>query len=201
MNKISIDISGNSSKEIKNTHLIISVKTIRDNSSMIVVGYPGMKNTIKNMEIGDTLLFETPEDGIYEVRVMTILYNSVTLLISQISPKIGLMGGYVTDDPLNSNFTNDEKSKIKESIQNTKNNLSKNQNISKEKLDLIYKKLDDIQNASERLGRKDWINYVAGSLTSLSISASFSNETRIFLFQTLNTSFEWLFNNAMRLIT
>ncbi|MCD6259144.1 MAG: hypothetical protein J7J31_06020, partial [Helicobacteraceae bacterium] len=128
MNKISIDISGNSSKEIKNTHLIISVKTIRDNSSMIVVGYPGMKNTIKNMEIGDTLLFETPEDGIYEVRVMTILYNSVTLLISQISPKIGLMGGYVTDDPLNSNFTNDEKSKIKESIQNTKNNLSKNQN-------------------------------------------------------------------------
>lgn len=159
-----------------------------------------MQNTAKDMYVGDALLFETPEDGILEVRIMEINSSSIKVLVSQVSPKLGLMGGYVSENPLNSNFTDDEKFKIKESIENIKNELSKNQKISKEQLDLVKEKLDDIQNASERLGRKDWIQYVMGSLTSLFISAAFHDETRKTIFQIFGISFEWLFK-GVQLIT
>jgi len=202
MKKISVTINDNSSVQVKDTNLIISARTINrmNYTCEVIVGYAGLKNINKTMSVGDTALFESPEDGVFEVRMMHVAPFSVDVLISQISPNKGLLGGFVEGDQTNSIFTAEELSKISKSINNVKNNLSINNNISSPEFELISRKLDQIEEASNRLGRKDWINYVAGTLTSLCISAAFSTDVTTSLFQSVNAAFSWFFDSTLRLL-
>ena len=147
------------------------------------------------MYIGDAILFETTNDGIVEVRLLST--SMLEFLITQISPRLGISGGFVSDDPNNSSFSLIEIERIENSIKEIQSGLSCSSIYSSEQIKLINKKLDDISEASKRLGRKDWMNYVAGTLTSLYISAAFSPETAKGLFKTVNDTFLWLFNNAL----
>jgi hypothetical protein len=114
---------------------------------------------------------------------------------------LGVLAGPVGDDPNNSSFTREEVVQIADSVSKAKFALAKRHDLAPEQLELIARKLDEIQVASERLGRKDWINYVAGTLTSLCISAAFSPEVTKAIFQTINTAFAWLFANGILLIS
>ena len=159
-----------------------------------------MPNVTKNMQVGDAVLFESPTNGICEVRAMMVSYVSIKLLISQVSPKQGILGGFVDDDPRNLEFTPDEQDHVSDSVAKAKIELSKNKEISQEQLALIERKLNEIQEASGRLGQKDWMNYVAGSLTSFCISASFSPGVTSAVFHAVNSSFSWLFESTLKLV-
>jgi hypothetical protein len=184
-------------------NLIVSVRYINvDNHCCeITVGSPGLPNVVKTMYTGDAVLFETPTHGILEVRMMAHNSVKVDFLVSQVSPHLGIAGGVISDDPSNIAFTQEEIHQIADSINKVQDELAKSGNYSSEQLELINRKLGEIQDASNRLGRKDWINYVAGSITGLCISAAFSPDTTKDLFKSINGAFSWLFNNALQLLS
>ena len=184
------------------TSLIISVRAIRPGDSDVVVGFPGLPNVTKNLENGDAVLFETPLEGTLEARMIAIDYpKSVQFLVSRVSARAGLLGGIAYEDPNNSPFSDAELERIAASIEAAKVQIKLRLDIRPEQLELIERKLDEIGFASERMGRKDWVNYVAGSLTSVCISAAFAPDLTRAVFVAVNTAFGWLFTSALVLIS
>lgn len=197
MRKETIQIQTTKSGSVSFSHLIVSLKNLVAYARCsTVVGYPGLPNVKAQMELGDAMLYETTENGILEVRATAIHSSAVEFTVTQVSPRLGFGAALATSDPNNLPFADDERLRINESIDNVKANLQESGKYMEGQLSLIYRKLDEIYDASGRLGRKDWVTYVAGSLTSLCISAAFSpDETRSF-FGTVNSAFSWLFTNA-----
>lgn len=192
-----VEIKESESGSVSFSRLVISVSKLDGYKQCnTVIGYPGLPNVKENLSLGDAVLYETTEDGIIEVRATKLNVSAAQFLVSQVSPRLGLGAALTTDDPSNLLFTEAERTRIEQSIETVKSDIAASNRHSKEQLELIYRKLDEIYAASGRMGRKDWLNYVAGSLTSLSISAAFSPDATKSLFQTVNTAFTWLFTNA-----
>jgi len=189
-------VSASSSGRPDFSNLILTVRTIHFTSCSVVVGQPGLPNVLKTLELGDAILFETFSDGILEIRLTAFGENQVEFLVTQVSPRLGLVAGLIDDDPGNSPFSESELARISESITELKEQLKASLNYAPEQLDLISRKLDEIQSASQRLGRKDWLNYVAGTLTGTCISASFAPDVTKSLFKSMGAAFSWLLNNA-----
>jgi hypothetical protein len=110
------------------------------------------------------------------------------------------MAGLTDGDPNNLRFTAAERQRITDSINRLQSEIRKIPNISQEQLDLILRKLDEMNKASERLGRKDWINYVIGTLTSIGISAAFAPDAMRAVFHSVSAAFTWFFNNPLVLL-
>jgi hypothetical protein len=197
MKQSSITIEGNTSGQTDFGNLIISLRSTSTASGCVaVIGHPGLPNVVEKMHNGDAVLFETPEDGILEIRAIRVGNLEAEFLITQISPRSGFAGGFISDDPNNSPFSEAERIHIKDSISELKAELRQTGNFTGEQLELVNRKLDDIQSASERLGRKDWINYTAGTLTSLCIAAAFAPDVTRRIFESLNSAFSWVFTHG-----
>lgn len=106
----------------------------------------------------------------------------------------------LNEDPSNLRFSERELSRIADSVVEAKEKLESSGNFAPAQLALLGRKLDEIESASRRLGRKDWMNYVAGSLTSVCIAAAFAPDITKRLFDVLNAAFEWLFANSSTLL-
>lgn len=72
MKQIIINIGQQSSQKIDFASLIVSVRETYGSHCEIVVGCPGQQNVVKDVKVGDAVLFESPSDGILEVRVLTM---------------------------------------------------------------------------------------------------------------------------------
>ena len=188
------------SAKVKNTQLIISIPNKTTNQCDVSIGYVGMPNSTHKMKVGDNAFFETPTDGTFEVRLVKISAYHGHFLVSRISPRSGLTAGIATDDVNNKSFSSSELERVVESISQLKSNLARSSAFQREQLDLIDRKLSDIEAASQRLGRKDWITYVVGALTSLCTTAAFSDEARKTLFISANEAFRWLFESSFVLL-
>lgn len=199
MDSEEIKVSANHSARLDSSGLILSVRQIHEYECELVVGYPGLPNATHLVQTGDAILYETPSSGMFEVRVLTFSYVDVTFLVTHISPHGGLAAAFVTSDPNNTPFTPEEAERISQSIDTIKNDLLEQALLQPDQLDLISRKLDEIQEASKRLGRKDWINYAAGMITSVCVSAAFSQETTKSIFVSLNAAFTWLFGNILQI--
>jgi len=200
MKESTITIRENASGRPEFGRMIISVRQTNTSYCEVVIGYPGLPNVVQQMYNGDAVLYETTQDGILEVRVTALNSIQAEFLISQVSPRFGIIAGALEDDPNNSPFNDLELKRIKTSIESLKNQLKISAEFAPEQLSLINRKLDEIASASQRLGRKDWINYVAGTLTAMCISASFAPETTKHIFTLVNSAFSWLFTNSILLI-
>lgn len=196
-----IVVRENSSERLDFANLILSVRTTYGSKSEVVVGCPGLPNVVDEVKIGDAILFETYNDGVFEFRALSMDAHQIQLLISQISPRLGIVGGFVDDDQSNTPFTSMELDKVAASIKHLQDDIKQIQNVTPEQLKLIDRKLKDMQDASQRLGRKDWINYVAGTLTTMCVSAAFAPETSKALFKAVDSAFRWLFDNALILLS
>jgi hypothetical protein len=152
------------------------------------------------METGDCVLFETPQTGVFEVRVLYQNAVLVKLLVTQVSPQPGIAGAFISTDPSNAPFTENELKRVEQSIVAIRQLLIAQGELPREQVELLARKLDEIQDASNRLGRRDWINYVTGALTSVLVGAAFSNEARALVLTTFNSAFAWLFQNTVELI-
>ena len=204
MYQTEISVSERGSTKVENTKLIISIQKIihsmHTTECDVLIGCVGMPNSTHKMQVGDYVFFETTTDGTFEVRLMSIETGLGYFLVSQISPRSGLTAGIATDDVNNKSFSSSELERVVESISQLKSNLGQSSVFQKEQLDLIDRKLSEIEAASQRLGRKDWITYVAGALTSLCTTAAFSDEARKTLFISANEAFRWLFESAFVLL-
>lgn len=202
MENTNVTIRQDSSESVEFADLVLSVRKTRPNFSAcdVVIGSPGLPNISQEMKTGDALLYETPSIGVVEVRVMSINVAQASFLVSHVSPRPGIAGGFIDDDPNNSPFTAAELAEVTKSIKRIQADLTQLPNVTTEQIDIISRKLDDIQAASQRLGRKDWMNYVAGTITSICVSAAFAPETTKSLFKLINTAFRWFFDNALVLL-
>ena len=201
MKQSTITVSANSSATVDFAPLVVTLRQVPGPTCEIVVGYPGLKNVTDSMSTGDILLYETPNDGILEVRLMSHAGLRAVFLVSQVSPRSpGLALGLLTDDPTNSAFSSDELQKITESIEKLKMHLDITKLFAPEQLRLLADKLVEIEAASQRLGRKDWIMYAAGTLTTICVSAALAPDQTRALFEFANAAFEWLFGTALVLL-
>lgn len=199
MTKEVIQIKQNNSEEIGSFNLIISVREIRDNRVNVAIGYPGLPSLKNWLSTGDELLYETPQ-GTFDIRVMSQTLFEAKFLVTLLSPMPSIIAGFSSSDPSNTQFSQIELEKIALSIEDVKTKLSLQPEIQPEQIALINRKLDEINYAATRLGRKDWINYAAGAITSTCVSAAFTPNIAKSIFSSLNSAFAWLFNGATLLI-
>lgn len=191
-----LEVKASDSEVMDSTGLVLTVRSCFGSYSVIVVGFPGLPNEERKVYTGDALLFEAPT-GTYEIRVLNQDSFIVRFLVTQISPTPSIAGAFSSSDPSNTPFSTEEIAKIKLSLDEVKKKISSQASIQPEQLDLIHKKLDEINDASSRLGRKDWINYAAGAITSTCASAAFAPEVTKHIFLSLNSAFSWLFSSAL----
>jgi len=199
MNEEIIEVSENDSVRMETTGLVLTVRHTFGKESDITVGFPGMPNETRRVFTGDALLYETLS-GTFEIRVLTQNNSRVRFLVTHISPRPGIAGAFVTSDPNNAPFTQEELEKIAHSVEQVKSAISAQSGMLPEQIALVHKKLDEIKDASTRLGRKDWINYVAGVITSTCASAAFAPEVTMRIYSSLNSAFSWFFSNALQLL-
>lgn len=100
----------------------------------------------------------------------------------------------------NTPFTSQERKRIAQSIQQIRIEISTHSDIAAEKLDFISRKLADIESASDRLGRKDWINLTLGTLTSIVVSIGLEPSTAKVLFSVAGKALSWLFDSGLKIL-
>ncbi len=196
MEKIQIEVSENDSEEVGSTPLYLCVQTARGKNCDVIIGYPGLDSKDCTLSTGGAILYETPT-GTFHIRVKTQNYEKVNFVVTLLSPTPSIAGAFNSTDPSNTEFSELERAKIRSSFEKVKVELRSRHDIAQEQIELINKKLDDILEASDRLGRKDWINYAAGLLTSTCVSAAFTPAVTETIFLTINSAFGWLFSGAI----
>jgi hypothetical protein len=184
------------------TGMIITVRQIKQLEVDVAVGYPGIPNTVGLMRPGDAVLLETPSRGLLEARLLSFSYQAdiTKFLVTEVSPRIGLVAGAADIDPANTPFTESQLGQISNSIQEARESVSGIQGLQPEQIQLVQRKLDEILDAASRMGRKDWVNYVAGSLTSVCIAGAFAPDVTRGIFSAVNAAFAWLFTSGILLI-
>lgn len=173
-----------------------------DNTSFaeLVMGAPGLPNVKKKLYLGDAVIYQTPNYGVVEVRVMELFKESVHLMITVVTPRSGFSAGFDDTSTLNAQFSTDEIDRIKNSVDRIVTNMSTRADVNPEQLDFLRSKLSEIALASSRLGRKDWIMFVIGTLTNVITSVAFPPEAAKALISFLNAELSWVFQNALRLL-
>jgi hypothetical protein len=197
MKQVTYSVRENSSRKSEIGNLIVSVRSSRAGQCEVVVGYPGMANVSKRLQTGDAILYETIGDGVVEIRATKVDNFESEFLVTQVSPRSGMLAGNINEDLRNTPFTESELTKVQVSIQRIKTELRRESKLSSEQFDLISRKLDEIQSASERLGRKDWMNFAMGTLTSTFVSAAFAPDAAKEIISTINSAFAWFFSEAI----
>ncbi len=199
MEQITVIVGVGESEIAPENGIILSVKGSMIGAAEAVVGRPGMPNLDASFTLGSAVLFETPE-GLYEVRLMSASPTRANFLITQITPKPGLAAGFVEQDVENSRFTSDERVQITRSVKTIRLAMAQRTDLASEQLDYITRKLNEIDEASGRYGRKEWMNLVLGTLTSTAVQAGLESQTAKALFQAAGQALSWLYQGGLTLI-
>ena len=194
-----VSISERNSIHSDQTGLIISAVHTFIDAAELVVGRPGLRNLEVTLSLGGAALFETPE-GVFEVRVLSTFSTRVEVLVTKISPRPGITAGYVDQDPENTPFLPEELDRIATSIKQIRTAMLTRSDIKSDQMQYLTERLEEMRHASERLGRKDWINYAVGTLTSIVITAAFDPTAAKALLQSASAALTWLFGGGLRLL-
>jgi hypothetical protein len=181
--------------------LVLSNKGSDGETADMVIGSPGLPNLDKILYLGDAILFETLAEGLLEVRMLSLDYKQVEVLVTRISPRLGLTAGLAAESESNAGFSKDELNEIKLRAEDIVVGLSSRSDVTNEQLNLLRRTIEEVVDASNRLGRKDWIMLVAGTFTNMVVGAAFAPEATKALFQLAQKSFGWVFQNALRLLS
>jgi hypothetical protein len=100
-----VKLAERNSVKLSFANAIISLRRTSGDTCEVAVGCPGLPNVVRKMLTGDAILFETPEHGIIEFRVMSQTAIDAEFLVTQVSPKPGIAGAFITDDPNNTSFS------------------------------------------------------------------------------------------------
>jgi hypothetical protein len=173
-------------------------RNLKPDTVDLVIGAPGLPNVKKELQLGDAVLYQTPDFGVVEVRIVEIGVP-IKLLITEVSPRRGFTAAYDSEELENAAFGSDEATKIAQGLANVAARMTNRQDMTPQQLAMLRAKLEEIADASSRLGRKDWIMFAAGTLTNVVVGAAFSPEAAKALFAALNAELSWVFQNALRL--
>jgi hypothetical protein len=195
-----IEVSSGTSEVAELGGLVITARGTAPDGATLVVGRPGLPNLVQRLSLGDALLFETPDSGIIEVRVLTSSHAAVALLLSEVSRRPGLAAGFVDQDASNSAFSAEELKQLADSLTQIRTEMSARSDLTPEQLSLISRKLDEMRDAAGRLGRRDWMNLAIGTLTGVVVNAALPPDVGRALFRAADLALSWLFSGALRIL-
>jgi hypothetical protein len=164
------------------------------------------------LHVGGVVFYETPDDGLIELRVTQFqtgivgdlagnqVVQEATVLVSQVSPRGGLTAAFTQEDISNTPFEAQEIHRLRESLREVREAVRQREDVTPEQADFVSRKLDEMARAAERLGRKDWMNHAIGTLTSVVVTAAINSEAARFLFQALGKTLSWLFGETLKLL-
>lgn len=181
--------------------LVLTARKVGYDGASLIVGHPGFPNIERALKLGDALLFETSDSGVIEIRVLRLDSAAVTILLTRVSPRSGIVAGFVEQDPSNSAFSPGELRQLSESLQRIRTEISQRSDVTPPQLDLISRKLDEMQDAASRLGRRDWMNLAIGTLTGIVVNAALGPEVGRALFRAADAALSWLFSGGLKLLT
>ncbi len=191
-------LSGNSGRA-QRSRMIVSVASTSNERATLVIGRPGLPNLDVTLTVGGAVLFETPE-GLFEVRALSINTIRVEVLLTRVVPTPGITAGFADQDVSNTRFSQEERRRIAASLDQIRDDISKRADLSEKQLEFLNRKLAEIAAASERLGRKDWLNYMLGGLSSIIFGAAFAPDAARDLMRTAGTAMSWLYGHGFLLL-
>jgi hypothetical protein len=121
-------------------------------------------------------------------------------LACRISGRAGIAGGFVEDEGGNTPFEPNERARIAEGFKEVREKVARRADLEPEQKDLICRKLDEMERAAARFGRRDWINLVVGTLTNTIVSAALGSEVGRFLFRAVGDALSWLFSGPVHFL-
>lgn len=203
MRKELVALQMGESGQVEIAGLILSARgrVYRDGLDAVdmVVGRPGLPNRTAILATGDFVLFETPDAGLIEIRVMqapAYTTGTVTVLLTEIAPQLGIAGGLVSTDAENRPFTPPEIERIQVSAETMKAKV-RELPLPPERLDLIDRKIDELADASRRLGKKDWLTIAIGTAATLLAGLEYADAQEIA--KLMNEAFSWVFHVVQEL--
>lgn len=197
-----ITINRYCSERVQLGRLIISAAHVTMRDVDLVVGRPGFPNVARTLRTGGAILFETPDEGVIEVRVMRIrgYTDCVEVLVRRVSSRAGISAGFVEQEAGNAPFEPHERARIGQGLKLVREAVAQRKDITGQQSEYVCRKLDELQQASERFGRRDWINLVVGTLTNTIVSAALGSDFGRFLFQAVGNALSWLFTGPARFL-
>jgi len=191
--------------------LILSVTTIdsdKPRTVEFVVGHIGLPSLTRTLSVGGAVLFETPDDGLFEIRIMSITQRvsgatwsfCATFGISRLQPRRGLTAGVPNESTANNPFTSSEVARIRKSLEPVHDAVRQRKDLTPEQVDYVSRKLDEIVDAASRVGRRDWINLAVGTLTNVVVGAAVGSNAAKFLFQSVGQALGWLLGETLKLL-
>jgi hypothetical protein len=93
----------------------------------------------------------------------------------------------------NTPFTDTERQRIGTSLDALRAEIVKTQRLSAEQAKALGAAVADLKAASERLGRKDWLLFMYGTIMSVAVSAAFAPEQARCLWQVASHALAWVF--------
>ncbi|MEK6300985.1 MAG: hypothetical protein AABO41_09715 [Acidobacteriota bacterium] len=206
-----LTINEHCSSSPSNRPLILSVTTIdsdKPRTVEFVVGQIGLPSLTRTLRVGGAVLFETSEDGLFEIRILSITKrmsggvwcDCATFGVSQLLARHAPTGGVPNESTANHPFTSSEVERIRTSLEPVHDAIRQRGDITPEQVDYISRKLDEIVDAASRVGRKDWVNIAIGTLTNVVVGAAVGSDAAKFLFQTMGQALSWLLGQTLKLL-
>jgi hypothetical protein len=92
----------------------------------------------------------------------------------------------------NTPFTEEEKSRIELSLEEFGRQLQEQNLLASDQITLLNDQVRELVEASHRLGRKDWLVFVLGSLVTLAAGAGFSPDVANMVIKLGGESLRWI---------
>lgn len=97
----------------------------------------------------------------------------------------------------NEQFSPDEVGRIAEALREVKSYMAATYELTSDQTVDLSDRLDYLESAASRLGRKDWINLAFGVLTNLAIAAAFNPDAARGLLHIAAQALRWVVSNAL----
>jgi hypothetical protein len=97
----------------------------------------------------------------------------------------------------NISFTQSEKDRISESLYTMLNEARAKQILNESQMKLLEEKIDYLIEASDRLGRKDWINAATGAIFGYLFQAALTSDNAKTLLHMASEAIKWITHNPL----
>ncbi|MEE1925312.1 hypothetical protein V0R50_26385 [Pseudomonas sp. 148P] len=197
---VSITLPKKDGKVVQPPDLVATVTECNRQTASLILGGTTFADHLVKLSIGASMLVNAGIDGYVQVRLMNSTDFSATVRFSSIPEQARLFGAFesMADQ---TPFTPKEQADIRSALAQVINEVRNSRLATAEQIAALKEQLDEAAEASQRLGRKDWLNCLLGLLVSVTVSAGFSTEAAKALVLSVESALGHAVSAAVSLLT
>lgn len=192
MTSEALQINENSTVAVPGESLYITVRRLYFGKCEVILGYPASPNREHEMKTGDVAIYEAGAGVRFEVRALSITPGQAEFLATRMSAAVHPSRPPLKGPQENERFSPEEVRKIEGSLDDVKEEVRRSGQFNAAQLLQIDHKLDELLEASNRLGRKDWAAFFLATAVTLGVSAVFTESTRQYCLRAMGAAFSWM---------